>query len=68
MNVAMPKKVRFVSYDQFPKFLVGENGVVVNMLTRRISKPFYSGGYLNVRLRDKNNKEVVMGLHRLLAI
>lgn len=68
MITELPKKVRFVCYDEFPKYLVGENGVVVNMLSGGISKFRSNEGYLTVSLQNKNRNWVSMSIHRLIAL
>ncbi len=60
--------VKFVSYDQFPRYLVGTDGSVIDMVTKRPAPKTSSRGYVVVILRDVNNKETRIGHHRLLGL
>ena len=68
MNTLVSKKVRFVSYDRFPRYLVGENGVIIDMLTRRVVNHTNSCGYKLITLYDKDGVKRGFLHHRLLAI
>ena len=50
----------------YPGYELSTLGQVKNIITGRILKPCYRGGYLRVSL-SKNNKDTKYGLHRLIG-